>query len=496
MHNPRKKINYFFSSEKMKDIYQLEIGINFLKMKVNYDTFASYYGKIKFPLYKLKWFIDEEEKYFINNDIILNTINNNQNKNLGKIKQNNTIEKLYENSQKIKKNFELLIKSTFGCFLGLVQKNISFIGKNNNKNNKIFLQIPSHIQKSMNKLFNMDISFRKKTSTSLDDSSSENNSSKNNILLFGKKLDENVGGGDNPINIYDNNNKDKEKDKFSLKLDISVINEVKSINEEENININLKQNQIKNNRINIQLNEENNLNNKKNIIKYSEFINKTISFPKKPESTIIKKRNEKDLDEEPLFTESNFNTKNNNISSQDNSTKLSVSTNIKTFGDKNTLDSNISNEINNKIIFNLEDIKYKKKSRNTLKRKIIVKSMDNNNNINETININNNNKKLQVKSYDDIYNKKFKFDEDFVPFKKKDKLCKHVNIISNQDNIEETPILTVFKSFKYDCNQYSKYYNYKKLGNEPKYMYVNYYHNNKKIHKSNIFNFHTKKKKE
>ena len=80
MHNPRKKINYFFSSEKMKDIYQLEIGINFLKMKVNYDTFASYYGKIKFPLYKLKWFIDEEEKYFINNDIILNTINNNQNK--------------------------------------------------------------------------------------------------------------------------------------------------------------------------------------------------------------------------------------------------------------------------------------------------------------------------------------------------------------------------------------------------------------------------------
>ena len=45
--------------------------------------------------------------------------------------------------------------------------------------------------------------------------------------------------------------------------------------------------------------------------------------------------------------------------------------------------------------------------------------MDNNNNINETININNNNKKLQVKSYDDIYNKKFKFDEDFVPFIKK-----------------------------------------------------------------------------
>ncbi len=105
----------------------------------------------------------------------------------------------------------------------------------------------------------------------------------------------------------------------------------------------------------------NNLNNKKNIIKYSEFINKTISFPKKPESTIIiKKKNEKDLDEEPLFTKSNFNTKNNNISSQDNSTKLSVSTNIKTFGDKNTLDSNISNEINNKIIFNLEDNKYKK----------------------------------------------------------------------------------------------------------------------------------------
>ena len=154
--------------------------------------------------------------------------------------------------------------------------------------------------------------------------------------------------------------------------------------------------------INIKLNKENNLNNKKNIIKYSEFINKTISFPKKPESTIIKKRNEKDLDEEPLFTESNFNTKNNNISLQDNSTKLSVSTNIKTFGDKNTLDSNISNEINNKIIFNLEDnnpiniCDNKDKEKDKFSLKLDISVINEVKSINEEENININLKKNQI----------------------------------------------------------------------------------------------------
>ena len=125
IHNPRKKINYFFSSERMKDLYQLEIGINFLKMKVNYDKFADNYGHIKFPLYKLKWFVDQEEKYYFDRDNIISSVDN-KNKILGEKKQNNymSVEKLFYKSQKIKKPFELLLKTSLGCFLAIILEKI------------------------------------------------------------------------------------------------------------------------------------------------------------------------------------------------------------------------------------------------------------------------------------------------------------------------------------------------------------------------------------
>ena len=124
---------------------------------------------------------------------------------------------------------------------------------------------------------------------------------------------------------------------------------------------------------------------------------------------MIMKKN--DTEEEPFFTESNFNTNNHNTSEQggENSTKLSASTNIKTFsqiGDKNisnneesALDSllGINNSLisknqnnilkgnntilsvenNNRIIYNFEEGKQNKKhSRNIYKYTLINKSAE------------------------------------------------------------------------------------------------------------------------
>ena len=115
---PRRKKEYFFSSEKIKDIYQLEIGINFLKMKVNYDTFIGYYGSTRFPLYKLKWFVRKEEKYFFDSGNSFNLWNIN-NKTNTKKKKNSliNIEKLIDKSKECSKPLTIIIKSALGLFL-------------------------------------------------------------------------------------------------------------------------------------------------------------------------------------------------------------------------------------------------------------------------------------------------------------------------------------------------------------------------------------------
>ena len=540
IHKPRKKINYFFSSERMKDLYQLEIGINFLKMKVNYDKFADNYGHIKFPLYKLKWFVDQEEKYYFDRDNIISSVDN-KNKILGEKKQNNymSVEKLFYKSQKIKKPFELLLKTSLGCFLAIIQRNISNFGKNNNKNNKtnnfLILQMPSHIQKSLNNINFEELSLNKIDHSSSPESLLNNDSFKN--TLYSNKSIKRIET-DQEKNVENNNINDenvsndierKNSKKLNFQLNISFSSDHQSkINNEENLK--LSSGTSKNSNLKIFLNNEPTKFDKKNK-KYSEFINKTtISFPKKPSSSVIIKKN--DTEEEPYFTESNFNTNNNNISNQggDNSTKLSASTNIKTLsqiGDKNisnneesALDSllginnsltsknqnnilksnntNLSVEKNNKILFNFEEgQKRKKHSRNIYKDKLMNKSVDNNlyDKYSKDEEFNKKREKLIVKSYDNIYDTKIKFDEDFVPFKMKDKLmCKHVNIISNQDNCKNLPILKVFPSFKFEGINFSQYFNYKNLSNDPKYMYINYYHNNIKVHKSKLFDFNKKKK--
>ena len=538
---PRRKINYYFASERMKDIYQLEIGINFLKMKVNYDSFANCFGYIKFPLYQLKWFKQKEEKHYFDSDSILRKINDNPKK-LGNKEQNNYIkvEKLLDTSKKIKKPFELLIKSCISCFLGLIQKNISSFDKNknnskNNNNNQdnlnLVVQIPNHIQKQLNNLFFLELYYKNfhKEKKYLNNESDKNDKSNkeetiiesNNEPEFKKdNTSEKIEQENNATKEIDENKKEEEKK--SVKLNISIESEIKTnIKETKKEKEKLKSNKEKKENINLFLNNVPNNNKNKKNNKYSEFINKTttISFPKKPISTMVKPKKINDLDEEPFFTESVFNT-NNNISAQgDNSTKISGSTNIKTssqINDKNisnvsdneesVLDSLFDKKINNtntndenKILFNFEN---KKKTRNTKKRKLMYNSMDNsiiaNQNKNSVISViidNDNKVKSKVKSYDDIFEKNIKISEYFVPFKSKNKIiAKHVNIISNPSKNKSIQVLKIVPSLKNESVDYSQKVKYKKLSNDPKYMYIDYYRVDTKIHKSKYFGFPKNKK--
>ena len=523
--NPRRKINYYFSSERMKDLYQLEIGINFLKMKVNYDQFADYYGRIKFPLYKSKWFVAKEEKYYFDRENILSVCDD-KDKILGQEKKNNyiSIEKLLDQTKRIKKPFDILFKTSLGCFLGIIQKNISNFGKSNYKNNKnnndkkdLAIQIPNHIQKSLNNLYTSNLSMNKNNSNSSNNSLKNNDSltMNNSIqvkpfnkLIENKEINEKeIKGKYNDENIS-NNIEEKEKRKSNLKKKSSFINELQSIKIKEE-NLNLESNIFKTNDINLNLN---NIPNKKSKLtnKYSEFINKKskVSFPKKPDLSMIKKKEEED---EPIFTESNYNTNNkNNISIQGEnlSTKFSVSSNQRILEDKNNNNeasavdsllglnnSHLSKNPNNSIL--KAGLKENKHSRNMKKNKLINRSVENDfyDKISQDDEYNKKRKKLEVKSYDNIYDNNIKFEGDFVPFKEKDKLMyKHVNIISKQDSNKDLPILKVFPSFKFENINYSKYFNYKKLSNDPKYMYIDYYQNNRKIHKSNIFDLPKKNK--
>ena len=521
IYTPRRNINYYFSSDRMKDIYQLEIGINFLKMKVNYDTFADYYGHIKFPLFKLKWFVNKEQKYYFDKDIVLSSYNQ-KNKIIEKAKTNNfiSVEKLIDNSHKIKKSFELIVKSTFACFLGLVQKNITLTGKSINKINKntndnkdLIIQIPNHIQKPLN-----NVIFLYCKSENKNENDYFNNITSNKNIMKDIDSNENSENSDkrfidlNKENITTENKKDL-KDNISFKLDFSFLQKRNSKEE----NLKLSSNSNRNNNKDLSINNEfEKKHTKKN---YAEFINKaTVSFPKKPASSIVKEKKINDLDEEPYFTESNYNTK-NNISSQqgDNSTKLSASINIKNIsnneesildllGLNNSINSkaqiitkklnntNISIDNNKNVIFNFDDKKIKKISRNIKKANFINKSVEN------TFSINNSsidgNNKLKTKnnmltSYDNIFISNNNQSEELLSFKTKDELkFKNLNKIQN----DNSKLSQIYPSFKFDITNNSQDIKYLKISDNPKYMYLQKYNINKKIHKSKFFSVLHKKK--
>ena len=587
----RRKKEYFFSSEKIKDVYQLEIGINFLKMKVNYDTFIGYYGSTRFPLYKLKWFVKKEEKYFFDSGNSFNLWNIN-NKSKTKKKKNSfiSIEKLIDKSKECSKPFTIIIKSALGLVFGLIQEKISKNKINNcSTNDSLYIQTPSHLKKSLNKLFflekftnnnninrNNDINNKKNNNKKYNNN---NNEKKNDLNKSNFSINNNIEDivDSNIKSMKNNNNNISINDSFaSSKISFDNSFNINNNNKNNNNNNNKNANMNKNNNIKKDDNNTNKIKNKSNIdfslklsdsidnykfsnsnnnhINYTEFIkifpntvknenhmklqeqkknphqrphhnqnkdNKNkkennllipkISFPKNPSLQVNKKEIEED--DEPLFTESNFNTSNNaSLINGNDSTKLTCSTNKKSvsqYGEKDNLNLNMNININKnetnknkkKIKFDdniIDSIKGIKTTKNKSNKKINLKiknkekrnkpniKIDTNTNtitpfdINEKIknektktkrNRSRNNrknnleirsydnkyektnkrkelekdikKKIDVLSYDDIYKKRRKgrMPGDFVPFKsKKETKIKHVNVISSDDSFDEPQI--------------------------------------------------------
>ena len=114
-----KKI-YYCRSEQREELSKLDIAINFLRVKVNYEKFVNYYGELKFPLYKLKWFVkNKANKYYSN----IESRRVNKRKSIYNI-DNTYTDKLIDESNNYYKSLSILFNSTISIFLGTIQENI------------------------------------------------------------------------------------------------------------------------------------------------------------------------------------------------------------------------------------------------------------------------------------------------------------------------------------------------------------------------------------
>ena len=123
------KNNVIFSSEHREEICKLDIALNFLKVKVNYDKYVDNYGLSRFPLYKSKWYknkdlylaISEKKGIKIKNMSCLDIINL---QNINASYSESFSIKEFNKSKTIKKSFNIIIQSTLSIFLGIIQEKI------------------------------------------------------------------------------------------------------------------------------------------------------------------------------------------------------------------------------------------------------------------------------------------------------------------------------------------------------------------------------------
>jgi hypothetical protein len=124
-----------FSSEQREEICKLDITINFLRVKVNYDKYVYNYGFSRFPLYKTKWYLQKSLMYYAhleqNGISIPNNININSMNSLITLKKTNYSYpesfnlKIFNKSKLLKKSFTFIIQSTLSIFLGIVQEKLT-----------------------------------------------------------------------------------------------------------------------------------------------------------------------------------------------------------------------------------------------------------------------------------------------------------------------------------------------------------------------------------
>ena len=368
----------------------------------------------------------------------------------------------------------------------------SFINKNNNSNisnnnsNNISLNSgkESDISKSILSINNMDDTLDKNNIISKKNTNTSNNTSVNNSIISHSTITKK----DSKTVKFRSINKPNKK--ISIKSNNSI-----DYNDIANYSIDIEE----------YPRTTKNIDNDKHVLFQHSISIPKITFPKNPLSTRVNKiKEEKEI--EPQFTESNYDTINN-------SEKLTASTNIKSpinNNDKNKLSSEnnifdysflgLNNNINNKKnkinekpipskkpnqFFNFEGKRKILKSRNKESQSLDSKQANKDNKI-----LKNKRKSIKVLSNDDIFRKIGELPGDFVPFKSKKELTqKHVNVLSNDESFGESQkSKKVYLDIKFNEDKSPKNLPYIKLGDDPRFMYVDYYHNNMKIHKSKIFN--------
>ena len=156
LQNNKKMI--LFSSEQREEICKLDIAINFLKIKVNYDKYVFQFGKMHFPLYKIKWY--KQKSLLLYSHLEQNGISIQQHINSNKFINSNNLN--YSESYKsdilndTKNSFNLIFKSTLSIFLGRIQEHLCKM--NTKKQNINFNDInysydfltPKHLKKKIN----------------------------------------------------------------------------------------------------------------------------------------------------------------------------------------------------------------------------------------------------------------------------------------------------------------------------------------------------------
>ena len=170
MEQNNKKI-ILFSSEQREEICKLDITINFLRVKVNYDKYVYNYGFSRFPLYKIKWYKQKSLFYYSHieqNGITLpnlnavNTMINLKKANASYLESFNT--KLFNRAKIVKKSFNIIFENTLSIFFGKIQEKLGGKSPNENKEEDFKLifkkenylykfTIPNHLQKRINRYF-------------------------------------------------------------------------------------------------------------------------------------------------------------------------------------------------------------------------------------------------------------------------------------------------------------------------------------------------------
>ena len=491
-----RKRMYYFRSEQREEICKLDIAINFLRVKVNYDKYVYIYGVSKFPLYRYKWYIRKKaDKYYAN----FEQTQIHKRKSVNNFDISNT-DKLINESKKIYKPFTIIIKSTIGIIFAIIQENIykklkdthekyikktkDLINKNTN-NSDIYFSTPNHISRRINQYFKdleirgiinkkeekdsfhsipidniRKVSFNESlndysNNTFRSNQSSKNNSNKSNLKKYSKFLKQNQSKNDTEkSNVTDNKSSPKSNSKKKIK--INSIPKPKTSNS------------IKNKIINVET-------------------------PIKFETAKVKKRSDDlDLDEELTFSDFDLNEENNNS--------------LIIFHNNTETPKNISLRRNKNSIHDLNDLNLTESSFPLS----LNNNVDNDNEKKNEFSDNKRNKSRNIKyPKSNIRKELFLFEDktifpgDFVPKTTDSTDKRHVHYIKSETNADIKKENKRIYDFDIggiinndEINKNKKELKYKTLYDDPKYVYIEKNKNKKKVHRSNLFvNLKSKKYK-